>query len=143
MLAFRALIVVGFYSINFTSLGTITLSLESNPPIQGRVMARGSVALPDTTPIGGPLIGAIGEHAGPRWGLAVGGVVARVAAMLGLGAPRQSRIAGQPPVRELLTSSSAESDRAYRIGQRNDDGPLADFNQLVVHRHGLINVRFR
>lgn len=92
-LAFCALIIVGFFSINFTSLGNVTLQLESAPTMQGRVMALWSVAFLGTTPIGGPLIGAIGEHAGPRWGLAVGGAAALAAAALGLRAIRQTRTA--------------------------------------------------
>jgi hypothetical protein len=35
-----------------------------------------------TTPIGGPIIGWIGEHYGPRWGLAAGGLAAILAALM-------------------------------------------------------------
>jgi len=80
---------VGFFSINFLSLGNVLLQLESDPTMRGRVMALWAVAFLGSTPIGGPIIGWIGEHTGPRWGIAVGGVAAIVAA--GFGAARFRR----------------------------------------------------
>ncbi|MGI8482893.1 MAG: MFS transporter [Thermomicrobiales bacterium] len=88
--AIMALVVVGFFSINFTSLGNVTLQLGSAPEMQGRVMALWSVAFLGTTPVGGPLMGALGEHAGPRWALLVGGIAALVAAGFGLMAIRRN-----------------------------------------------------
>ena len=46
-------------------------------------MALWAVAFLGSTPIGGPVIGWIGEYAGPRWGLAVGGFAALIAAGFG------------------------------------------------------------
>ena len=89
--AIGTMIVVGFCSVNFTSLGNVTLQLNSRPTMQGRVMSLWTVAFLGTTPIGGPIIGAIGEHASPRWGLLVGGVAALVAAGIGLLASRSRR----------------------------------------------------
>jgi MFS family permease len=89
--AFLAMIVVGFFSINFTSLGNATLQLESSPQMRGRVMALWFVAFLGTTPIGGPLIGWISEHAGARWGLVIGGIAAIAAAGLGAYFMRQYR----------------------------------------------------
>jgi MFS family permease len=90
-LALLALVAVGFCSIGFTSLGNATLQLATSAEMRGRVMALWTVAFLGSTPIGGPLIGAIGEHVGPRWALALGGVAAVVAAGLGAGVFR-----GQP-----------------------------------------------
>jgi MFS family permease len=90
-IAVLAMVVVGFFSINFTSLGNVTLQLESSPAMQGRVMALWSVAFLGTTPFGGPLIGWIGENAGPRWGLLIGGLAAIVAAGIGMMAVRKGR----------------------------------------------------
>ena len=107
-LAFCALIVVGFFSINFTSLGNVTLQLESAPTMQGRVMALWSVAFLGTTPIGGPIIGAIGEHIGPRWGLAVGGLAALAAAGLGLRALQLARERARPLAMEPTVEPGTE-----------------------------------
>jgi MFS family permease len=88
-LALLALVAVGFCSIGFTSLGNATLQLATSAEMRGRVMALWTVAFLGSTPIGGPLIGAIGEHVGPRWALALGGVAAMVAAGLGAGVFRR------------------------------------------------------
>jgi MFS family permease len=90
-LALLALVAVGFCSIGFTSLGNATLQLTSSAEMRGRVMALWTVAFLGSTPIGGPVIGAIGEHVGPRWALALGGFAAVLAAGLGAGVFRGQR----------------------------------------------------
>ena len=89
-LSAAALVVVGVCSIAFTSLGNSLLQLESNPQMRGRVMAFWSIAVLGSSTIGGPIVGWVGQLAGARWGLAIGGLAAVVAA--GLGA---WRLAGQ------------------------------------------------
>jgi MFS family permease len=95
-LALLALVAVGFCSIGFTSLGNATLQLATSAEMRGRVMALWTVAFLGSTPIGGPLIGAIGEHVGPRWALALGGVAAVVAAGLGTKVFRRQPAAAVP-----------------------------------------------
>jgi MFS family permease len=95
-IAVIAMVIVGFFSINFTSLGNVTLQLESSPHMQGRVMALWTVAFLGTTPMGGPLMGYIGEHAGARWALTIGGLAALVAAGLGLLAARRGERGHEP-----------------------------------------------
>lgn len=90
------MLVVGFFSINFTSLGNVTLQFESSPEMQGRVMALWSVAFLGTTPVGGPIMGYLGEHAGARWALLVGGLAAIAAAGIGLAAARRGEQAQKP-----------------------------------------------
>ncbi len=110
VLASVAMVIVGFCAINFTSLANATLQLTSLPTMQGRVMALWSVSFLGTRPIGGPIIGAIGEHAGARWGLVVGGVAALVAAWFGILAAhhyRKQQTAAQP---RPLTDFQAGSD---------------------------------
>ena len=77
------LILVGGLSVLFISIGNTTLQLTSTPGMRGRVMSLWSIAFLGTTPIGGPIIGAIADHSNPRIGLAVGGVSAIVAALFG------------------------------------------------------------
>lgn len=81
--AFLVLIFMGALSVLFISLGNTTLQLDSEPKMRGRVMALWSIAFQGTTPIGGPIIGAIADHSNPRIGLLVGGVSALVAAVIG------------------------------------------------------------
>jgi MFS family permease len=77
------LVFVGITSINFSSLGNSVLQLESSPQMRGRVMSFWSIAFLGSTTIGGPLVGWFAEVAGARWGLALGGIAALLAALLG------------------------------------------------------------
>lgn len=74
---------VGAASVSMISLSNATLQLGSEPRLRGRVMALFSVALLGSTPIGGPIVGYLGEHISPRFSLAVGGLAALAAAALG------------------------------------------------------------
>jgi MFS family permease len=83
MLSVLFLFFAGLFSINFISLGNTTLQLESKPEMRGRVMSFWTMAFLGSTPIGGPIIGWIGEKYGARWGLSVGGLAAIAAAFYG------------------------------------------------------------
>ncbi len=90
-MAIVALFFVGWLSVSFMSTGNATLQLNSRPQMRGRVMALWSVAFMGSTPIGGPLIGAITEAAGARTGLAVGAASCFIAAAIGLAVWRRTR----------------------------------------------------
>ena len=100
----------GIFSINFISLGNVTLQTESKPEMRGRVMALWTMAFVGSTPIGGPIIGWIGEHIGPRYGLAVGGVAAIVASGIGmitiLGKTKVQTISKQEDILEKQTEQA-------------------------------------
>lgn len=83
-LAAFAMFLVGLFSVAFTSQGNATLQLESAPNMRGRVMALWTVGLTGSTLVGGPIIGWISENFNPRWGLAIGGISALIAAGYGL-----------------------------------------------------------
>jgi MFS family permease len=74
-----ALFLIGVASIGFLSLGNATLQLTTAPEMRGRVMALWSVAFLGSTPVGGPVVGWIGQNVGPRYGLGVGGLAALAA----------------------------------------------------------------
>jgi MFS family permease len=82
-LALLALLGVGFCSIRFTALANATLQLQTAAEMRGRVMSLWTMAFLGSTPIGGPLIGWVGEHLGPRFALGLGGLAALAAAGLG------------------------------------------------------------
>jgi len=90
-LEYLALAAVGWASISFIARGNTTLQLRAEPRMRGRVMALWAIAFQGTTPIGGPLIGWVTSEAGPRAGLATGGVSCVVAAGLGFMAIRYLR----------------------------------------------------
>lgn len=75
-----ALALTGAASITFMSTANATVQLTSRPEMRGRVMSLYMLLFLGSTPIGGPLIGAVGERWGARWSLAIGGVSCLVGA---------------------------------------------------------------
>jgi len=109
--AILALVLVGVFSIYFTSLGNTILQLYSVPRMRGRVMAFWSMAFLGSTTIGGPIIGCICQYVGPRWGLTVGGLAALVAAVLGAITLRKVHSLKSEPERVVgRAESMAEGD---------------------------------
>ncbi|MGH3745246.1 MAG: MFS transporter, partial [Mycobacteriales bacterium] len=78
-----ALLLVGAASVSFLSIGNSTLQLAAAPQMRGRVISLWAVAFLGSTPIGGPIVGAVAEHLGGRYGLGVGALACAVAAALG------------------------------------------------------------
>lgn len=83
VMVYLLLPLVGAASVAMIALSNATLQLNSEPRFRGRVMALFSMALLGSTPIGGPIVGAIAEHANPRISLLVGGLAALTAAAYG------------------------------------------------------------
>ena len=78
-----ALFLAGVTSISFTSSANTILQLKTAPEMRGRVMSFWAMAFLGSTPIGGPIIGWIGQYIGPRYAVLVGGLAAIVAAGVG------------------------------------------------------------
>jgi MFS family permease len=74
------LVLLGMASVTFSAGVNSTLQLQVDPAMRGRVMALYSLVFLGSTPIGAPLVGWIAGWAGPRTGMAIGGVAALVAA---------------------------------------------------------------
>jgi MFS family permease len=78
-----ALAIVGAVSVGFLSKGNSTLQLQAEATMRGRVMALWAVAFLGSTPIGGPIAGAVSERFGGRSGLFLGAGACLLAAVLG------------------------------------------------------------
>ncbi|MGE5139294.1 MAG: MFS transporter [Rudaea sp.] len=91
ILAVAAMSIVGVSTIYFTSMGNSILQLESEPQMRGRVMGFWAIAFLGSTTIGAPVVGWIGETAGPRWSILVGAAAALAAGVFGLIALRGVR----------------------------------------------------
>lgn len=78
-----AIALVGAGSVSFMSKANTTLQVRAAPMMQGRVMALWAVAFLGSTPIGGPIVGGIGQHLGPRYALALGAISCLVATAMG------------------------------------------------------------
>jgi MFS family permease len=98
-----ALAIVGAGSIAFMSTGNSTLQLTSAPEMRGRVMSLWFVAFQGSTPIGGPVVGAVMAAAGARAGLGLGAAVALLVAGLGALALRR---AGTPRAHPSAVASA-------------------------------------
>ena len=96
-LAVASLLIVGAASVRFIATANATLQLGAAPEMRGRVMALWGVAFLGTTPIGGPIMGWVGEVLGARSAIAVGAVAAMVAAALAQRALRRTPLTGTAP----------------------------------------------
>jgi MFS family permease len=68
---FVAMLLVGASGIAFASVCSSRLQLQASPEMRGRVMALWSVAVVGSRPLGGPIVGYVSQHLGPRIGLGV------------------------------------------------------------------------
>jgi MFS family permease len=81
-ICYAIMILLGAASIRFLALGNATLQLAAEPAMRGRVMALWAVAFLGSTPIGGPIVGWIGEQFGARIALGLGGVATLASGIL-------------------------------------------------------------
>jgi predicted MFS family arabinose efflux permease len=91
-----AMTLVGAGSVAFMSSGNATLQLGAAPEMRGRVMSLWFVAFQGSTPIGGPVVGAVMSLAGARAGLGLGAITCFVVAAIGALGLRAARGHGQP-----------------------------------------------
>jgi MFS family permease len=89
-LELATLVFVGYGSITFNALAKTTLQLAAKPTMRGRVMGLWALAWIGSTPIGGPIVGWVGQVAGARWSLVIGGAATLACGILAL--PALSRI---------------------------------------------------
>jgi MFS family permease len=88
-LSYMSLVVVGMTSTAFLTSSNSVLQLRSAPQMRGRVVGLRATAILGARPIGAPIVGWIGEHLGPRFGLGLG-----AAAAIAVAAWAHSRLAG-------------------------------------------------
>ncbi len=104
-----AMLFVGYGSITFNSFAKTTLQLAARPDMRGRVMALWALAWLGSTPIGGPIVGWIGQAGGARWSLIIGGVPTLVCGLLAL--PALTRI-DRRPAQAAGTQAAADQGAA-------------------------------
>ncbi|HKE74075.1 MAG TPA: MFS transporter [Acidimicrobiales bacterium] len=80
---------VGAASVAYMTATTAIAQLRTDQQMLGRVLAIQTVLLIGTTPIGGPILGALADSAGARAPVLIGGVAALAAAALGQAAARR------------------------------------------------------
>jgi MFS family permease len=115
-LALPLLVVTGAMSMTFMATANTTLQLGASPSMRGRVMALYTLVFLGSTPIGGPLIGFISQHFGPRVGFGIGGasaVVAGLVAAFSLARKRRTatQVTDEPAVAGLGTRAALQPAR--------------------------------
>jgi MFS family permease len=90
-IAFPIGMAVGWTSIAFMTASTAIVQVRADAAMRGRVLALQAIVFLGSTPIGGPLLGAICDRYGARAGLLVGGASALGAALFGSIAVRRYR----------------------------------------------------
>ncbi len=108
---------VGITSITFMTTSTAIVQLRSAPAMRGRVLALQAMVFLGSTPIGGPLVGAISQYFGARFGVLLGGIAALGAGAWGWFAFRTaSAIADSPGGAESVIGTGAIGVAAERAG---------------------------
>jgi len=87
--AFPVAWVMGLASVFFMTTSTTMIQLRADPSMRGRVLALQAMVFLGSTPIGGPIVGAVSEAFGARAGLALGAVSCLAAAAYGAVAGRR------------------------------------------------------
>lgn len=79
-----ALAGLGLAAQTFTTTTNSLMQLSADPAMRGRVMAIYMAIFMGGTPLGGPVVGWVADHFGPRWSLGVGACAGFAAALTGL-----------------------------------------------------------
>ena len=106
---FPIVVLVGFSSIAFMTATTAIVQIRADPRMHGRVLALQTVLLIGTTPIGGPVMGAIADATNARVPLVIGGAAALAAALFGLLVGRRVLPAEEPCPPATLEAQDAEA----------------------------------
>jgi predicted MFS family arabinose efflux permease len=102
---FAALMVTGAASIFFLAVGNTTLQLSTTDEMRGRVMGLWAVAFLGSTPIGAPIVGWVGQHIGPRYGL-----------LLGASATLLAGVAAYPALARIARRNEAAGGENHGMG---------------------------
>ena len=106
---FPIVAIVGFSSIAFMTATTAIVQIRADPRMHGRVLALQTVLLVGTTPIGGPIMGAIADATNARVPLVIGGAAALAAALFGLLVGRRVLPAHEPRPPEIAEPPAPEA----------------------------------
>ena len=102
--AFVVGVALGITSIAFLTASTAIVQIEAAPDMRGRVLALQAMLFLGSTPIGGPIVGAIAQQFGARYAVGVGAVAALLAGAWGVARGRDFHT----PVRDEVTHPTEE-----------------------------------
>jgi len=119
-----ALLLVGAGSVAFITMNSATLQLTSPVEVRGRVMALYITAIIGTTPIGGPIIGWIGQHIDPRATYITGGLACLLTAAFAWPSLRRSTEEALPAEEEEAIHRLAIIDAETLVGDLDSEIPI-------------------
>jgi MFS family permease len=99
--AMVAVVPVGFTMVFLLSGSNAVIQLQADPSMRGRVLALTAVVFLGSTPIGGPIVGAVSEHVGARAGVGLG---ALASGLVGVWTLRQLRRVDTRPSEPVTAS---------------------------------------
>lgn len=119
-----ALLLVGAGSVAFITMNSATLQLTSPVEVRGRVMALYITAIIGTTPIGGPIIGWIGQQIDPRATYITGGLACLLTAAFAWPSLRRSTEEVLSEEEEEAIYRSAILDAETLVGDLDSEIPI-------------------
>jgi MFS family permease len=107
--SYPIVIFMGFASIVFMTASTSIVQMKAIPEMRGRVLALQAIVFMGTTPIGGPIVGAVCQAWGARTGFLLGSIAALMAAGWGwwCGRPSSTDPTSEPSNVESLRGATA------------------------------------
>ncbi len=90
------LMLTGLAALTFMTASNATLQLSTAAEMRGRVMALRIAVTLGGTPIGAPIVGAVADHAGPRWAMGVAATAGLAAAAIAMREMRRRRLSSPP-----------------------------------------------
>ncbi|MDT0203698.1 MFS transporter [Nocardioides sp. AE5] len=106
---------IGFSTITLLNSANAVMQLESDPEMRGRVMALYMTIVMGGTPLGAPVIGWIGEVAGARWTLVIGGLLVLLGTALAVTVHQRMEGRGRGVRGSILTLLGAPSTVNPRV----------------------------
>lgn len=110
--AFLFGVLLGVSSIAFLTASTSIVQIEAAPEMRGRVLALQAMLFLGSTPIGGPIVGAVAEQFGARYAIALGAAAALFAGAWGVVKARGLREPPPSAVDEWTDTSLADARTA-------------------------------
>lgn len=89
---------VGVFTTRFTALSNSVIQLRACAAMRSRAVALWSTAFIGSSFLGAPLLGWVGEIAGPRWAMGVGAIGGIIAALIGAAGMRRAEQASVAPL---------------------------------------------
>jgi predicted MFS family arabinose efflux permease len=106
--AFPTAVLLGVASITFMTSSTTLLQLRADPSMRGRVLALQAMVFLGSTPVGGPVLGAVCDRFGARAGLGLGSAACLGAATWGLLASRRARTVAVDTDEDAVVTTGAD-----------------------------------